>query len=62
MEYKELTLEEATNKIIHSKLPKNSGGIIAIDKDGNYAMPFNTESMMRGYITGSGESKTYIYE
>jgi L-asparaginase / beta-aspartyl-peptidase len=60
--YKGLTLEEATNEIIHSRLPKDSGGIIAIDKEGNYAMPYNTAGMLRGYITNTGESKTYIYD
>ncbi len=62
MEYKGLTLEESANKAIHSKLPKDSGGLIALDKDGNYAMPYNTAGMRRGYITTSGESETFIYE
>jgi beta-aspartyl-peptidase (threonine type) len=30
------------------------GGVIALDADGNLAMPFNTEGMYRGYVTGTG--------
>ena len=31
------------------------GGLIALDKDGNIAMPFNTAGMYRGYIKDSKE-------
>jgi beta-aspartyl-peptidase (threonine type) len=37
------------------------GGVIALDADGNLAMPFNTEGMYRGYVTGNGEVVTKIY-
>lgn len=62
MEYKKLSVVEATDLIIKTKLAKNTGGVIALDKKGNYAMPFNTESMLRGYITAQGYSETFIYE
>jgi len=52
MEYKNLSVSEAANEVIMKKLPSlgGSGGIIAIDKDSNIALPFNTEGMYRGYI------------
>jgi len=52
MEYKNLTLSEAASEVIMKKLPSlgGNGGIIAIDKDGNIALPFNTEGMYRGYL------------
>ncbi len=62
LDYKGLTLQESTNEVIHSKLPKDTGGVIALDKDGNYAMPYNTAGMIRGFITASGQSTTYIYD
>ena len=37
------------------------GGVIALDGRGNLAMPFNTEGMYRGYVTGDGEVVTKIY-
>lgn len=37
------------------------GGMIALDKDGNVAMPFNTEGMYRGTISADGKVKVEIY-
>ncbi|QCX52542.1 isoaspartyl peptidase/L-asparaginase family protein [Elizabethkingia sp. JS20170427COW] len=37
------------------------GGIIALDKNGNVAMPFNTEGMYRGTVTESGEIEVQMY-
>ena len=63
MEYKGSSLEEATNEIIHNKLKKagGTGGLIAVDADGNIAMPFNTEGMYRGYVK-PGEKEVLIYK
>lgn len=57
MEYKNLSLKDAANEVIMKKLPAlgGDGGIIAIDRNGNIAMPFNTAGMYRGYIL-SGEN------
>lgn len=46
------TIEEAANYIIHTELNANegNGGLIAIDKNGNIAMPFNSGGMFRGYL------------
>lgn len=38
-----------------------TGGLIALDKDGNYAAPFNTAGMYRGMITADGEIEFYIF-
>lgn len=56
MEYKDLTLEEATQHIIHEKLKAagGGGGLIAVDRYGNVSMPFNTPGMYRGYATPEG--------
>lgn len=35
---------------------------MALDKDGNMAMPFNTEGMYRGAITQDGKIEVYIYK
>ena len=63
MMYGNKSLQEAADWIIHDKLPKQggSGGLIAVDKDGNIAMPFNTEGMFRGYITSEGKTAIEIY-
>ena len=62
MEYKGYTLKQACDEMIFKKLPKESGGIIAVDKDGNYEMPFNTNSMMRAVANSKGEFKVEIWK
>ncbi len=61
--YKGQTLEEAANEVINGKLKEQNanGGIIAIDKDGNVVMVFNTTAMFRGYINSSGEKGAWIF-
>lgn len=51
MEYAGLSLHEASERVVMEKLPAlgGSGGLIAIDREGNVAMPFNSEGMYRGY-------------
>ena len=50
--------------MIMKKLPAlgGDGGLVAVDKDGNIAMPFCTEGMYRGYITNEGKRETKIYK
>lgn len=63
MEYAGLSLEKAASKVIKNKIKQQNGygGVIAIDKDGNIAMPFYLWGMKRGYITSTGEIKVFIY-
>lgn len=51
MEYAGLSLHQATERVVMEKLPAlgGSGGVIAIDNEGNVALPFNSEGMYRGY-------------
>ncbi|WP_435927145.1 isoaspartyl peptidase/L-asparaginase [Dryocola sp. BD613] len=51
MEYGGLSLQQATERVVMEKLPAldGSGGVIAIDSEGNVALPFNSEGMYRGY-------------
>ncbi|MEW7311625.1 isoaspartyl peptidase/L-asparaginase [Buttiauxella gaviniae] len=51
MEYAGLSLHQATERVVMEKLPalQGSGGVIAIDNQGNVALPFNSEGMYRGY-------------
>ncbi len=63
MKYKGLSLKDAANEVIMVKLKKQGGdgGIIAVDKNGNFAMPFNTTGMFRGYVKSGGEMKVAIF-
>jgi len=62
MEFKGLTLDEAANEVIFKILKKDVGGIVAVDKYGNYVMPFNTQGMYRGVATSDGVFEIKIWE
>jgi beta-aspartyl-peptidase (threonine type) len=64
MEYKGMSLEEAANSAIMGKLVEQgaNGGLVAVDKDGNIAMPFNTPGMFRGFVTSGGGRMVAIYK
>jgi beta-aspartyl-peptidase (threonine type) len=63
MAYGNASLAEATDAIVNKKLVEKGGegGLIAVDKNGNIAQPFNSEGMYRGYAK-PGERKVAIYK
>lgn len=63
MEYKNLPVADASKKAL-DKMEKlgGDGGLIALDKNGNVAMPFNTEGMYRGTVTEDGKIEVLIYK
>lgn len=63
MEYSGLSLEAAADKVVMEKLLAidGHGGIIAIDREGNVAMPFNTEGMYRGVAKVGQSASVDIY-
>jgi beta-aspartyl-peptidase (threonine type) len=63
MEYKGLSLKEASELVVMDKLVKagGSGGVICVDKSGNVSMPFNSKGMFRGYATADGKEAVYIF-
>ncbi|MFC0603637.1 isoaspartyl peptidase/L-asparaginase family protein [Winogradskyella pulchriflava] len=64
MEYKGLTLKQAARIVIQEKVPNlgGDGGIVAVDKDGNMAMEFNTAGMYRASMNDKGELTVKIYK
>ena len=62
-EYKNLDIKQAA-KVSLEKVKKlgGSGGLIAIDKFGNYAMEFNTKGMYRGVKDSRGNFKVSIFK
>jgi len=57
------SLEKAAETVINKKLKEagGTGGIIALDRNGNVAMPFNTSGMYRGFRKQGGETQVFIY-
>ena len=63
MEYQNKDIKSASQEII-DEIEKlgGDGGLIALDKNGNIAMPFNTSGMYRGAVTENGEIEIEIYK
>ena len=64
MEYKNLTLQEAAKEVIQNKLSNlgGTGGVIAIDKNGNMVAEFNTAGMYRATMNDQGALSINIYK
>ena len=64
IEYKGLSLKEACDFVVMDKLVKigGEGGLIAIDKNGNIEMPFNSEGMYRAKKSEDGALFIKIYK
>ncbi|MEE9441984.1 MAG: isoaspartyl peptidase/L-asparaginase [candidate division Zixibacteria bacterium] len=63
MGYKNMPLADAADFVIMKKFTElgGSGGVIAIDRAGNIAMPFNSKGMYRGYVLADGTKKLSIF-
>ena len=64
LEYTDASIVTAATDVIMTKLPqqeKDTGGVIAMDGDGNIATPFNTAGMYRGWIDPTGTVTTRIF-
>jgi L-asparaginase / beta-aspartyl-peptidase len=64
MELGKMKLKTAADEMIMKRLPAlgGDGGLIAVDRNGNIAMPFCTEGMYRGYIKSDGKKEVRIYK
>lgn len=64
MAYRGLSLTEAAEEAIMERLAAlgGTGGVVAIDRAGNVAMPFNSEGMYRAYRAPGGDPVVKIYK
>jgi len=62
MEYKGMSLQEAARAALDQAAQLGGkGGLIALDKEGNFTMPFNTSGMYRGKVGSDGKISVEIY-
>jgi L-asparaginase / beta-aspartyl-peptidase len=63
VEYKGETVAQAAREVVMDVIPKlgGDGGVIALDAQGNFAMPFNTEGMYRGWVDKDGKIHIAIF-
>lgn len=64
IKYKEQSLAEAMEQVIHNDIDSlgGDGGMIGLDKHGNIAWDFNTTGMFRGYKKSDGTEKVELFE
>ena len=62
MEYRKLSVQEAAQSAL-DKVGKlgGTGGLIAMDAKGGWAMPFNTAGMYRGHVDQAGKFTVEMY-
>lgn len=63
IEHKGLSLQAAADEVIHKRILEinGDGGLIAVDRHGNIALPFNTEGMYRAYRKSGEAAVIAIY-
>lgn len=63
MAYAGQSLEAAAQAVVHEALPaiQGSGGLIAVDRQGQVCLPFNTEGMYRGWARVGQAPASFIY-
>jgi beta-aspartyl-peptidase (threonine type) len=63
MRYADMSLHQSADTVINDVLVEagGEGGVIAIDAQGNIAMPFNTQGMYRASIDSAGDKTVAIY-
>ena len=64
MAYMGLSLREAAQQVVMEKLEeqrKGLGGVVAMDREGNVEMCFNTRGMYRGWVDEGGRVKVSVF-
>ncbi len=63
VEYKGEPIAQAAKEVVMEVVPKlgGDGGVIALDAQGNFTTPFNTEGMFRGWIDRDGKIHIAIF-
>jgi beta-aspartyl-peptidase (threonine type) len=62
MKYKSLSLVDAANETIERLTSiGGEGGLIAVDTEGNFVLPFNSDGMYRGCVDADGRIQVDIY-
>ncbi|MEO5624141.1 MAG: isoaspartyl peptidase/L-asparaginase [Dokdonella sp.] len=62
VEYAKEPIAQAAKEVVMDAIPKlgGDGGVIALDADGNFTTPFNTDGMYRGWIDRDGKMHVAI--
>jgi L-asparaginase / beta-aspartyl-peptidase len=63
MQYRGMSLRDAAHEVVMGVLVEagGEGGVIAMDRQGNWTMPFNSTGMYRGRIGADGRAEVAIF-
>ncbi len=61
VEYKGLSIDQASANVL-AKLPKQSGGVIVLDRKGHSVTPFTTTGMFRATVSPDGAVSVKIFQ
>lgn len=62
MEYKNLSLKDAADEVVHHVMTPDDGGLIAVSAKGEIATPFSTTGMYRGTADSTGKFEVRIFK
>lgn len=62
MEMKGLSLREAAEQVVHQRMTRGDGGLIAVSQEGLIAMPYSSTGMYRAAADASGHFEVRIWE
>ncbi len=62
MKYAKLSLDRACEKFVREILKPDTGGLIAVDSEGNTSCPYNSKGMYRGSADSDGLFEVKIWE
>lgn len=56
-----LSFQDAVKEVVLSRLPQNSGGVVAVNSNYEVLMPYNTGGMIRGFVDNNGTMQIGIH-
>jgi beta-aspartyl-peptidase (threonine type) len=64
LRYSGVSIQQAADDVVMKELvaQRGEGGVIAMDRKGNIATPFNSAGMYRGWVTADGKITVKIYK
>jgi beta-aspartyl-peptidase (threonine type) len=63
VKYRGLKVDQAADQVVNKTLKQagGEGGLIVLDRAGNYSDAYNSDGLYRGYITKDGKKKVLLY-
>ena len=60
--YRGLGVDAAARELVHGRLEKDDGGLVAVGRNGEIALVYNSDGMYRGAADANGRFEVAIWE